>query len=36
VGVLFENRFEQVVVEIGGETRSFVDGEEALRYIEGG
>ncbi len=32
VGVLFENRFEQVVVEYQGEARGFVDGEEALEY----
>jgi hypothetical protein len=29
---LFEDRFEQIVVEIGGEARSFVDGEKALNY----
>jgi hypothetical protein len=32
---LFHHRFEQVVVEFGGEARSFVDGEEAMRYALG-
>jgi len=35
VGVLFENRFEQVVVEFRGECRSFRDDDEALRYVCG-
>lgn len=32
VSVLFENRFEHVVIEYQGESRSFVDGEEAMKY----
>jgi hypothetical protein len=35
VGGLFENRFEQVVVEFRGGCRSFRDGEEAMRYAFG-
>jgi hypothetical protein len=33
VGVLFEDRFVQIVVESGGEVREFVDGEEAMGYV---
>lgn len=32
VGRLFENRFDQIVVEFRGLARSFGDGEEAKRY----
>lgn len=35
VGRLFENRFEQVVIEYQGVARSFVDGEEALMHALG-
>jgi hypothetical protein len=35
LGVLFENRFDQIVVEFGGECRDFGDGEAALRYVVG-
>ena len=35
VGQLFENQFDQIVIEFVGETRSFVDGEEAMRYALG-
>ena len=32
---LFENRFQQVLIEFRGEARSFVDGGEAIRYVLG-
>ncbi len=32
VELLFQNRPEQIIVELGGETRSFVDGDEALKH----
>lgn len=33
VGVLFESRFAQVVVEFRGESRTFTDQDDALRHI---
>ena len=35
VGVLFENRFEQVVVEFRGEIRTFTHQDDALRHVGG-
>lgn len=35
VSVLFESRFEQIVVEFRDEARSFVDGEEAMAWVIG-
>ena len=35
VAVLFEDRFDQIMVEFAGEARSFVDAEEAMRYVLG-
>jgi hypothetical protein len=35
VGVLFEDRFLQIVVEFAGEARSFEDGEEAMGWVRG-
>jgi hypothetical protein len=35
VNVLFENRFEQVVVEIGGVVQTFTDGKEAMKHALG-
>ena len=35
VGRLLENRYEQVVVEYQGQARSFMDGEEAMRWVIG-
>ena len=32
---LFEDRFQQVLIEFRGEARSFVDGGEAMRYVLG-
>jgi hypothetical protein len=32
---LFEDRFEQVVIDFRGEARSFVDGEEAKAWLKG-
>ena len=33
VRVLLQNRFEQIVVEFEGVTRSFVDGGEEMEYV---
>jgi hypothetical protein len=35
VGRLFVNQFEQIVIEFVGETTSFADAEEAMRYAVG-
>lgn len=35
VAVLFENRYDKIVVEYKGEARSFVDGEEAKAWVKG-
>lgn len=35
VAVLFENRYDQIVLEFRDETTSFVDGEEAMAWIIG-
>jgi hypothetical protein len=32
---LFETRFEQVVIEFGGDVHTFTDGETALSYVVG-
>jgi hypothetical protein len=32
---LFENRFDQIMVEFRGEAKSFVDAEEAIAWVMG-
>ena len=35
VGVLFENRFEQVLIEFMGGIETFTDGEDAMEWVLG-